>query len=660
MDHHAVRPTPSGPHSHPFPYGAAVGIVAVLYFAREVLIPLALATLFSFLLGPVVRRLERCGLWRVPAVLLVAALFFSVFGLVGWLAGTQIVDLAGKLPGYQGNIQAKVTALSGHGGSFNAAAKVIESIEKKAADASSEATVQAKNPAASAPIQQAHAKLRPDGTETSPMSVRVIDPPVSVPQWLRNMFGPLLGPLATAFIVVVFTVFILIEREDLRDRILHLAGPSNLPVTTQAVDEAGQRVSRYLLMQVAVNLSFGAAIAGGLLLIQVPNAALWGLLATAFRFIPYIGVWMSAAAPVAISMAAFRSWWPVAETAGLFFVLELLTGNAVEPWLYGASTGLSPVAVIVAATFWTWLWGGVGLLLSTPLTVCIVVLGRYVPQLEFLHRLLGDEAVVPVEARLYQRLLALDEEESSQLVDDYLTQHSVGEFYDDVLIPTLNQAQLDARQGNVSEDRRQFIRQTVRTLLDDLRDRPAEALAPVPPGKDGEKTVRAISAPEPKIPRADLPVKVLIVPVKTEEDELAGIMLAHLFTLAAVGSETLSAKTLANEALETVAAKGVSLVCLSAVRPFAVMQARYLVKRLRTRFPDLKILVGLWDSRRPAIGSRRNLDSAPADWVTETLAGAISESCPVIHCHDSPALATGDEAVTPMGEKAHVLVDGKG
>ena len=632
-----------------------VGIVAVLYFAREVLVPLALATLFGFLLSPVVRWLERHRFGRVPAVLFITALFFGVVGLVGWLAFTQVIDLANQLPRYQGNIQAKVDAFRGRGGSLNTAAAVIENIAKKTADASSEAAAEAKNLPVP-PLLAAPAPARPDGSDKSPWSVRVLEPPASPPQLIRNLFGPLLGPLAVAGLVVIFTVFILIQREDLRDRLLHLAGPTHLPQTTQAVDDASRRVSKYLLMQVAVNLTFGAAIAGGLLLIRVPNAALWGVLAAVLRFVPYIGVWMSALAPLAISMAAFKSWWPMAETGALFVVLELATGNALEPWLYGSSTGLSPMAVMVSATFWTWLWGGVGLLLSMPLTVCIVVLGRYVPQLEFLHTLLGDEPVIPPQARLYQRLLAQDEEEAVQLVDEYLTSHPVSEFYDEVLIPTLNQAQVDCRQGNVDDDHRQFIRQTVRTLLDDLRDRPPDALAP--PAEDAGAP--AAPAPEPKGRTAPLPMRVLIVPVKTEEDELAGMMLAHLLALGGVGSETLSAKTLANETLAAVTATGVGMVCLSAVRPFAVMQARYLAKRLRTGFPDLKILIGLWDGKRPAAGSHRNLQSAPTDWVVDTLAEAISQVCPVAHCTPCEAVRGLNTPDAPKSEKTPALVGAEG
>ena len=612
------------PHSRRLPYGVLVGVLAALYLAREVLIPLALALLFSFLLGPLVRRLERHGFGRVPAVLGVALTFFCAFALVGWLTASQVIDLAGKVPTYQEHIQHKLNALRGRGGSLQKAVQVIETVQKQVA-----ADNNAKEPGA--------APTAPS-PEATPLPVRIVEPPASPPLFLRNLFGPLLGPLGTAGIVVVFTVFMLIQREDLRDRLLHLAGPERLPLTTQAVDEASQRVSRYLLAQVAVNFSLGVLVAAGLFLIHVPNAALWGLLAALLRFVPYVGVWMAAAAPLALSLATTDSWWPLVWTLGLFVVLEAVTGNALEPWLYGSSTGLSPAAVIIAATFWTWLWGGVGLLLSTPLTVCIVVLGRYVPQLAFLHALLGDEPVLAPESRLYQRLLAFDQEEVSQVVDEYLAEHPVVDFYDAVLIPALNQAQKDAHLGNLGEDRQAFVQQTVETLVEELRDRPPAALA-APAAKDKDEDKETSPAPlAPAPPPADLPVRVLIVPVKTDGDALAGRMLAHLLALGGVGSETLGAHVLANDVLDALAKSGADLVCLSALRPFAVMQARYLAKRLRARFPHVKILVGLWDAKKKAVAVRHNLETAGADWIVDTLANALSQICPVAHCQPSAAL----------------------
>ena len=522
-----------------------VGTVAILYFAKEVLIPLALAVLFSFLLGPLVRRLERLHFPRVLAVLSITLAFFGLFGAVGYITTHQVSDLAAKLPSYQDNIQRKLKSLRGEGGSLKVAERVLDNLQSKAAE----------NPEGSpSPNGKAEAYLPAPlarTVEKTPVPVQIVEPPASTPTFLRNFFGPLLGPLGTAFVVVIFTIFVLIQREDLRDRLLHLVRPERLSITTQAIDEAGQRVGKYLLMQATVNVCYGSLVATGLFFIGVPAAALWGLLAGLLRFIPYLGAPISAVGPLALSMGAFESSWPVLETVGLFVTLELLTANVAEPLLYGNSAGLSPVAILVAATFWTWLWGGVGLLLSTPLTVCIVVLGRYVPQLAFVHTLMGDEPVLPQDARLYQRLLAGDQEAVSTVVDEYLAEHPLAEFYDTVLVPALNHAQSDAQQGNLAEDRQEFILHTVHTLVDDLRDRPPETLIPLDAAAAGRDTVevgddheakRAVPLPAPK--QEELATRVLIVPVKTELDEVAGLMLAHLLALGKVGSEVLSAKSL--------------------------------------------------------------------------------------------------------------------
>ncbi len=633
-----ASPLPA-PRIRRLPLSALVLTLVVLYLAKEVLVPLALAVLFSFLLGPQIRRLEHWGFRRVPAVMLVTAVFFCFFAVVGWITASQVMDLAAKIPAYQGNIQSKLEALRGQGGSLRSAADVLARISQRANETA----------VATAPGGTAHGSAGAAGhsagePDKPPLAVRIVDPPASAPQFLRNLFGPLLAPLSTAGIVVIFTVFMLIEREDLRDRLLHLAGPERLSLTTQAVDEAGNRVSRYLQAEVAVNFTLGVAVAVGLFFIHVPNAALWGLLAALFRFVPYIGFWVSSLAPLALSLAAFHSWWPVALTAALFITLEVITSNALEPWLYGASTGLSPVAVVIAATFWTWLWGGVGLLLSTPLTVCIVVLGRYVPQLEFLHTLLGDEPVLPLDTRLYQRLLAFDQEEVAELVETGLETKTPAQLYDEVVIPALNQAQLDAQQGALDEDRQQLIRQTLRTLAEDLHER---ALTPVAPAPDAAAEGGAVSPAAPlPVPG---PVRVLILPVKTDADEIAGLLLANLLAAAGIGSEVLPFKTLVSEMTAAVGERQVPMVCLSAVRPFAVMQARHLAKRLRTALPELKILVGLWDAKSPSQTARRTLESSPADWTVSTLAQATDLARETIQClpelivpipSEAPALAS--------------------
>jgi predicted PurR-regulated permease PerM len=601
------------------PITALVVTVAVLFFAREVLIPLALALLFSFLLGPLVRRVERIGLGRVSAVLAVTALFFCLFGAFGWLMTRQVIDLAAKAPSYQENIRQKFSVLRHQGGTIQTVAKVIENAQKEPEEAQAKLPPDASREDRAA--KQITKAIQPEAT---PMPVKIIDPPPTPPQFIQNVVGPLLGPLGMAGIVILFTIFMLIQYEDLRDRFLHLVGPERLPVTTQAVDDAGRRVSRYLQMQVVVNICFGVVVGVGLFFIHVPNYALWGLLACIFRFVPYIGPWIGALFPTALSLAAFQSWHPVLLTLGLFVVAEIIISNAVEPWLYGSSTGLSPVAIVVSATFWTWLWGGVGLLLATPLTVCIVVLGRYVPQLEFLHTILGDEPVVPTDVRLYQRLLAFDQEEASELIDEHLKTHSLGEFYDQVFIPALNHAQIDAKQGSLNEEREQFIRQTAGTLIEDLRDRPMSDFRAASPEQEA---VLAAAPAESTAKTAPPPVSMLILPVKTEGDQTASLALAHLLSIGGVGAEVAMHKSLVNEMVEAVGASTVRMVCISALRPFPVLQARHLAKRLRAQFPDLKIIIGLWDSQREPAAARQNLEASPADWVVNTFAEASQIIC---------------------------------
>ena len=613
-------------HARKLPVSAIILTVAILYFAKTVLVPLALAVLFSFLLSPLLRRLERWKIPRLIAVLLTALACLGVFGGIGWLTATQVNDLAAKIPAYQGNIQSKLDALRGKGGSLQQAADVLTKMNQRADHAANAALKPGEDPQ---PASAADRKA--GGPEQPPLAVRIVEPPASPPLVLRRFFGPLLAPLGTLGLVIIFTIFILIAHENLRDRLVHLTGPAHLPLTTQAMDEAGSRVSGYLQAQVAVNFTLGCGVATGLYFIGVPNAALWGLLTALFRFVPYVGFWASALAPLALSLAAFQSWWPVALTAALYVTLEVIVSNALEPWLYGARTGLAPVAVIISATFWTWLWGTEGLFLSTPLTVCIVVLGRYVPQLDFLHTLLGDEPVMPLDTRLYQRLLASDQEEVAELVETCFTTQTCAELYDGVMIPALNRTQLDVQRGRLDADRERAIHQTLRTLAEDLSERPVTGLK----NETAEEAAGGKlppTTPSPTAPAGPLPVRVLILPVKTDADEIAGLLLKHLLTTAGTGSEVLSSKSLVNEMTAIVSERQVPIVCLSATRPFPVVQARHLAKRLRAAVPGVKLLIGLWDAKKTAESAHRNLESVNVDGVVSTLAGAVEQICQIVPC----------------------------
>ena len=377
-------------------------VVAALYLAKGVLVPLTLAVLLSFLLSPVCDWLERRRLGRIPAVLVTAHPGLHRAGDRG-LDGSRSDDRFGpqdpRIPGqYRGEAQLgeRVCRRRAEQGHANRAGNGPESLAIRTG------------------------RIEPRGTNELPFSVRVLSSPASPLQVFGGMFGTLLEVLGTTGIVIVLVVFFLVRREDLRDRFIHLVGKGHVTVTTQMLEDAGARVSRYLSMLFLINVTFGISVGIGLYLIGVPNAVLWGILAAALRFIPYIGPWIAAAMPIGLSMAISPGWGAPLLTVGLFVVLELFSNNVLEPWLYGKNTGVSAVAVLVAAVFWMWLWGPVGLLLATPLTVCLLVVGKHVPQLSFLDILLGNEPVFEPKKRIYQRLVAGDQEEAAELLEDYL------------------------------------------------------------------------------------------------------------------------------------------------------------------------------------------------------------------------------------------------
>jgi predicted PurR-regulated permease PerM len=505
---------------------------AILYLAREVLIPLALAILLSFLLAPVVRRLEHWRLGRIPSTFIAVVIGFSLIGGIGVVASKQALSLAAKLPEYRANISKKIRAVrEPQEGSLGKAAEAIKELESEAAPGA-------------APIAVA---------ETPPTALAA----------LREWIDPFVKPVGTALAVVVFTILMLLNRENMRERLIGLIGPQRINVTTQALGEASYRVSRYLYMQLVVNASFGIPFGLALWLIGIPNAMLWGLLGTLLRFIPYAGVWVAVAMPATLAFAIFDGWSHVVWVLGVFFVLELLLVNVVEPWLYGRSAGLSAIAIIVAALFWTWLWGPVGLLLAVPLTVCIAVMGRYIPELGYLNVLLGVEPVLSPEARFYQRLVARDRDESIALADEYAAEHGQAALFDTLLIPALALIETDRHKGALEPETERFAFETTRHILDEL-------------GEDGTETT---AAPH-----------VCILPARDQADELAGAMLARLLP----GAQVFSAKSLATEALEQVGEGTCRVMCISAVPPHAASHASYLARRLKKQFPKLRIVVALW------------------------------------------------------------------
>ncbi|TIW65397.1 MAG: AI-2E family transporter, partial [Mesorhizobium sp.] len=431
-----------------------VTTVAALYFGREVFLPIAVALLLTFAIAPVVASLKRAGVPRLPAVVASVLGAFAALALFSFVVATQVSDLAQNIPVYQINILTKIRALkeSGLGGGIIARLSgVIERVGQE--------------------IERQEPQL-PSAAETpkrDPIPVEIVahEKPLQV---LQNLIAPLLSPLASAGLVIVVVIFMLMEREDLRDRFIRLVGYGDLHRTTQALQDAGKRVGQYLLMQLVVNIVYAVPITIGLWVLGIPNALLWGMLALALRFVPYIGPIIGALLPLFLALAVAPGWALLLWTAALFIVMELITGNVIEPWLYGSRTGLSPLAIIVAAIFWTWLWGPLGLVLSTPLTVCLVVLGRHVPQFEFLDVLFGNEPVLEPHARLYQRLLAGDPDEATDHAEEYLEDKYLFEFYDKVAIPALLLGEHDRMRGVLDDEQRRLVAGSAEALVANLDD----------------------------------------------------------------------------------------------------------------------------------------------------------------------------------------------
>ena len=446
----------------------------------------------------------------------------------------------------------------------------------------------------------------------------------------------------------------LLKREDLRDRLIRLAGARDLPRTTQALDDAARRVGRYLLMQLVVNTTYAIPIGIGLWLIGIPNPVLWGLLCGTMRFVPYIGPIVASFFPLALAIAVDPGWTTLLLTGGLFIVVELIVNNFVEPWLYGASTGLSPVAIIASAVFWTWLWGPVGLLLSTPLTVCLVVLGRHVPQLAFLDVLLGNEPALSEPELLYRRLLVGDPNEATERAEAYLHKNSLVAFYDDVAIPALALAEDDRSDGRLSEGQRVRVAASAVILIDNLaewegdEEQPDEKAADEAEGKGDSAGV--VAAPEGVEPEALVGIQVLTAGARGELDDAAAAMLAQLLE-----REGAIVRNIPHEALQSATLREADLgtpsaIVLSYMNSNSLAHARFLVRRVRRRFPDAAIILGFW-TFPPSDAARRDpLEATRADGVATSLVEGLHEIAKGIGDTAIPPLATGrdDEIVTDI------------
>ena len=558
-------------------------IVVVLYWAQAVLVPIALAILLTFVLTPPVTWLER-WIGRIPAVLAMATLVFTVLGLAGWGLTRQVDYLAEDLPRYRVNILAKIADVrgAGKGGSVE---KLQETIED----------------------------IKTDLGKTEVPRGTVARPVVVTSEQVAGFSGfswlsPIVAPLGTAGLVVAMVIFMLLERRDLRDRVIGLVGHGQLAITTKAFDEAGTRVSRQLLMQSLVNLVYGIAAGAGLYYLGVPYALVWAVLGAVLRFVPYVGPVLGAGAPILVSLAATDGWAGPLWVLALFVALELFTNLVLETLLYAGAAGVSPVALLASVAFWTWLWGPLGLVMATPLTVCLVVLGKHVPGLEFIGTLLADTPALTPESGYYQRLLARDPSEAADIIERYVKTESPRSVYDALLLPALNYAERDRLEHRLSPDEETAVIDATRELLSDT----AELIRRLQPELAAPPADRA-----PPPPRE--PLRVLGYAANGVADELALAMLVHLLDDLPIAVEITRARLQASELVSLVRAQRFSVVCLADLPPSPPSKTRYLVKRLHAALPEVRITVGRWSPPALADDSTQALREAGADLVASTL-----------------------------------------
>jgi predicted PurR-regulated permease PerM len=559
------------------------GVCGALYWGQAVLIPVALAVLLAFVLRPAVIRFQRFGLPRIPAVLAVMMLATGAVGGMGWIVAGELTALAKQLPAYRSNIRAKIADVRklARGSAFERVQTTIENIGDD--------------------IERGAAAANDD----KPMLVEVT-PDRSLLGDVKG-FLPLLETATTAGLALLLTIFMLIEREDVRNRIVSLAGQAALVTTTKAFAEAGERISRYLLMQLIINSSMGLAVWLGLYLIGVPYSALWGFATAVLRYVPYIGVWIAALFPILLSLITAPDWTHLALVVTLFLTLELVSSNALEPWLYSQSVGLSSIAVILAVIFWTWLWGATGLVLATPLTVCLVVGGKYISGLAIFDRLLGEGRALQPHLWLYQRLLARDENEAGDVLEEFASEHTLAQTCEELLLPALAQLKRDVASGRITAADSGFVADSLLEIIDEL-----------PRDEDGA-------------PPSEAHVLFVGLPTQDRLDEIALRLLGVLLRRErGCELEIFSADKLIGERIADVEQRAAAAVCVVTLPPGDIGAARGVCKRLRARFPDLPILVGRFGESTSHERQQHALVEAGASRVTDRLGGLAEELVAIV------------------------------
>jgi predicted PurR-regulated permease PerM len=553
--------------------------IATLYLTREILVPMALAVLLSFVLAPLVKLFQR---WRFPrslAVALAVTAAVTVIFALGAMVMVQVSQLATDLPRYQTTLGDKVHSLRDVLGT--------SSVLKNASGLLTNLSKELEKPDAEKPAPRP--VLSASGDAAKPIPVEVHQPPPAASETLVAMLQPLIPPFTTAGIVLLFVIFFLFQREDLRDRFIKLAGSGDIERTTAAMDDGGRRLGKLFITQLVLNGLFGLVIGSGLALIGVPSAPLWGLMAMFLRFVPYIGALMAAVLPLTLAAAVDGNWGMVIWTAALFAVVEPLMGHVIEPWILGRSAGLSPVAVVVAAAFWTWLWGPLGLLMSTPLTLCLVVLSRHVERLQFIDIMLGDQPALTPQQTAYQRMLTGDPIEAIEQARAFLKEGAVVPYYEEILIPALRLAQADAEQGRLDDTRLENIFKTVSDLVEDLGEH-----------GDGETASKGPPSPDRKvIPLSnDLGKPVFCLPGLGRLDDCGVLVVADILKREGINARVAGAAT----AIDNDEA---SSICLCYLENVSKARLDYAVRKLSRKAPAARIVVCLLtDTEQGAAASK--------------------------------------------------------
>lgn len=589
-------------------------IIAGLYVGRDVFVPIALAILLSFVLAPPVERLETLRVPRGAAVpIVVVTAFLAIFAL-GSLIASQITQLADGLPGYQQTMQKKISSLRSVTtvGPLERAASVLQDLGKEL------------NKPNNGDVEIPRTTAQPDQTRPIPVEVRT--PPPTALENVASLIAPLLHPLATVGVVVIFVVFILFQREDLRNRMIKLAGAHDLQATTSAINDATGRLSRLFLSQLGLNTAFGIVIGFGLSIIGVPSAILWGILAGIMRFVPYIGAFVAAFFPLTLAIAVDPGWSMLIWTIGLIIVADVLVGHVIEPMLFGRSSGLSPFAVVVSATFWTALWGPIGLVLATPMTICLVVLGHHVESMKFFDILLGDRPALSPPEIFYQRMLANDPGEAVEKAEEYLKERTLTEYYEEVALKGLKLAQSDLKRDRLPLARLGAIRDNIVDLIEDLSDEIDDARIGRTDDVEAGAALEA-SVPMPELPfiiREGLPAEwqtehpVLCVAERTDLDEAAARILVQILSKHGLGARVTKKEDISSSGIFSLNGDGVALICVSALDDASPTYTRHVVRKLRRKIPEAKILVCYWMAGNLAVTA----ESIKADTIATSLGGA--------------------------------------